>query len=376
MLFFCEVRAPAFAWYNADMATYAISDIHGAYEEFQRLLDKIRFRYDGSDSLYLLGDYGDWGEQSMETILAVKRLDEEYDFVHCLMGNHELMFLSAIEEWLSGKDVEESEENWLNANHGWVTWEAYLSLPQEEQLDLREWLYALPFSCDILVDGRRFMAAHAYPFFDDVEATPRQRQRARIDAVWRRLLPRENPFAGYTGEKNYSMLICGHTITDYYYQETNRQAGHSLADVLPAGHNCIYRSERFVDIDCGAKCMSFDGSQGSVYKAAADRAQLAAYCLETDEDYYVSRPLGPVGELMLGEHAPELLAPELDFSELYPPEQRQTVLGHSLFSREEVDYPELAAPQVRIPEFMLPERGTAAAKRIAHWAERKITGKE
>ena len=43
------------------MATYAISDIHGAYDEFQRLLDKIRFQYDGSDSLYLLGDYGDWG---------------------------------------------------------------------------------------------------------------------------------------------------------------------------------------------------------------------------------------------------------------------------------------------------------------------------
>ncbi len=358
------------------MATYAISDIHGAFEEFQRLLDKIRFRYDGSDSLYLLGDYGDWGEKSMETILTVKRLDEEYDFVHCLMGNHELMFLSAIEEWLAGRNIEVSEENWLNANHGWVTWEAFLLLTPEEQLDLRDWLYALPFSCDILVDGRRFMAAHAYPFFDDMEATPQQRKRARMDAVWRRLLPRENPFSQYTGTKTYSMLVCGHTITDYYYQETNRQAGRSLTDVLPAGHNYIYRSERFVDIDCGAKCMSFDDGQGTVYKAAADRAQLAAYCLETDEDFYVSKPIGPVGEMMLGDRAPHLLAPEIDFSELYPPEQMQTALGHSLFSREEVDYPELEAPQVRIPEFTLPERGAGAARRIAHWAGRRITGKE
>ena len=92
------------------MATYAISDIHGAYDEFQRLLDKIRFQYDGSDSLYLLGDYGDWGEKSMETILAVKQMDEEYDFVHCLMGNHELMFLAAMEYGITEEKISESQK--------------------------------------------------------------------------------------------------------------------------------------------------------------------------------------------------------------------------------------------------------------------------
>ncbi len=53
------------------MATYIVSDIHGAFDEFHKLLDKVEFCYDGSDELYLLGDYADWGAKSMETLLIV-----------------------------------------------------------------------------------------------------------------------------------------------------------------------------------------------------------------------------------------------------------------------------------------------------------------
>jgi serine/threonine protein phosphatase 1 len=352
------------------MATYAISDIHGAFDEFQRLLDKLNFQYDGSDSLYLLGDYGDWGAKSMETILEVKRMDEEYEFVHCLMGNHELMFLAAIEYGITEDGVRESARNWLENNHGQVTWDAYRKLPEEEQEELHSWLKQLPFSCDIEIEGRLFMAAHAYPFFDDMEATPQQRQRSRMDAVWRRLLPRENPFAAYSGVKSYSALICGHTITDYYYQETNRPAGRSLASALPVGHNRIYRAEHFIDIDCGAKCLEFEGEQGSAARAAADRAQLAAYCLETNEEFYVSRPQTVVGELMTGERSPELETPDIEFYELYPPEPDDRLWRPLELERGEVDYPELEPPQIGIPkvpelpELHLAGRGVDAAKRL------------
>ena len=356
-----------------DMATYAISDIHGAYEEFQRLLDKIHFCYDGSDSLYLLGDYGDWGSESIETLLAVERMDEEYDFVHCLMGNHELMFLAAIEYGITGERVTASAENWLGANHGQVTWDGYCGLSAVEQQHLHGWLKSLPFSVDAWVNDRLFMLAHAYPFFDDREEEESARQRHKMDAVWRRLLPRENPFAGYTGTKPYSLLICGHTITDYYYQKTNRQAGMTLMNALPAGHNHIYRSERFVDIDCGAKCMELSGEEGSVKRSAADRAQLAAYCLETDEEFYVSR-LGAIRELMAGELTLELEAPEMAVHDLLLPGREQPSLEAPELSMDEMHYPDVDAPRIHIPWLRMPDADEEESKGLIGWAERRIAG--
>ena len=78
------------------MAVYAVSDIHGALDEFERLLKKIGFQGSGPDTLYLLGDYGDWGAKSMETLRFVQELDDNYENVHCLLGNHEQMFLDTI----------------------------------------------------------------------------------------------------------------------------------------------------------------------------------------------------------------------------------------------------------------------------------------
>ena len=222
-----------------------------------------------------------------------------------------------------------------------------LDLPEEEQNDLYEWLKNLPFSCDILLDGRLIMAAHAFPYFYDMEYTQTERQRRKMDAVWRRLLLRENPFEGYQGKKNYSLLVCGHTITDFYYQQMNREAGGNILSSLPGNRNRIYRAERFVDIDCGGKCLSWYGENSHVMHAA-ERAQLAAYCLETDEEFYVGRPRGPVGELMLGESVPGWTPPEIEVQEKEPPE-------------------------MQAPEFDFPEPGMGPVRKFADWAQQRVT---
>lgn len=332
------------------MATYAISDIHGAYDEFQRLLDKIRFQYDGSDTLYLLGDFGDWGEKSMETIQLVRQMDEEYDFVHCIMGNHELMFLAAIEYGIQGDFVNDSAENWLVANHGLVTWNAYTRLPQKEQDRTRQWLAQLPFSMDAVIDGRRIMLAHAYPYFYDMDYTPEQRQRHKMDAVWRRLLVREDPFAAYRGSKQYAMLICGHTITDYYFQEIRLEENLSVVNALPPGRNRIFRGQRFIDIDCGAKCFDMVESGDTVERNAGMRAQLAAYCLDRDEEIYVARPSSAVGEMMNGETVPELTVPEVELRKRREPERSSPEMKIPRFGRTGVEYPEVKHPGREIPE--------------------------
>ena len=67
--------------------TYFISDIHGEYELFCRLLDKIKFA--DIDTLIVLGDMIDKGSNSIGVMEKVYSLDN----ATCILGNHEYDFL-------------------------------------------------------------------------------------------------------------------------------------------------------------------------------------------------------------------------------------------------------------------------------------------
>ena len=66
--------------------TYCISDIHGEYELFMRLLEKIK--YSNSDRLIVCGDFIDKGTASIRLAKTIFGLPNSY----CIMGNHEYMF--------------------------------------------------------------------------------------------------------------------------------------------------------------------------------------------------------------------------------------------------------------------------------------------
>lgn len=66
---------------------YCISDIHGHYDLFCRLLDKIRFS--GGDKIYVLGDIIDKGPDS----IRLAKLLFSMPNVYCIAGNHEYDFL-------------------------------------------------------------------------------------------------------------------------------------------------------------------------------------------------------------------------------------------------------------------------------------------
>ena len=66
--------------------TYVISDIHGEYELFMKLLEKIDYKE--GDLLYVCGDFIDKGAQSVKLAKQLFSMPGAY----CIRGNHEELF--------------------------------------------------------------------------------------------------------------------------------------------------------------------------------------------------------------------------------------------------------------------------------------------
>ena len=323
------------------MATYVISDIHGALDEFVRMLDKIDFHFDGSDELYLLGDYCDWGAHPIETLQYVKEMDDDYPFVHPLIGNHEWMFLETLDaEKRGARGMDEVENNWFFNNRGLTTYTEYLKLSEEERREIEEWMRALPYSLRAEVNGTSYLMSHAYPYFEDVKTSAEEDARRKVDAVWRRLMIREDPFGSYEGGRHYDCFICGHTITEFYFYKLRFERGWPVRKPDPSVRNRIFRGEQFIDIDCGAKCMSCAEDPSAALRRGAGRAQLACLRLDDMHEFYQhpvkhripqfdlqdpTKPFARLAELepkmtLPGIRPSEMVLPEIDLSDLKFPE--------------------------------------------------------
>lgn len=67
---------------------YAISDLHGRYDRYKKVIAKIK----DDDELYILGDCIDRGEEGIDIIQDIRGRSN----VHLLLGNHELLLLDAL----------------------------------------------------------------------------------------------------------------------------------------------------------------------------------------------------------------------------------------------------------------------------------------
>lgn len=210
------------------MATYVISDIHGCYETFLKLLKQVNFN--DNDTLYILGDIIDRGNKSYEMYCWVKEHINKNVFM--IVGNHEDMFMSDVyglrgymlekkrqECMKNGTEFTMSEEDekrykyfrmylfgYIADQYGTINYlSTHNKLSLEDFEEMFDFFYNLPYYYEIEVNNKKYTLVHA-GCYEDIEDTP-------VDTfIWDRSFAERNL---YIPNKN---IIFGHTptITSHY----------------------------------------------------------------------------------------------------------------------------------------------------------------
>ena len=227
---------------------YAISDIHGMYDKYIKMLELIEFSDD--DELYVLGDVVDRGEKPVEVLLDMMKRPN----VYLIIGNHELMALDVLDMMFGSENGEEQEiaveaamGDWL-VNGGAYTIEGLAKLSDEERFDVLDYLSELMLCEAIDVGDKTFILVHSG--FDNFSRDKKLSDYTVNDLVWHRPDPN---FRYFEDESIY--VVAGHTPT----RTIN-------------GGNSIVHSNGNIFIDCGAW---YDGGR------------LACLCLDTMEEFYI-----------------------------------------------------------------------------------------
>ncbi len=218
------------------IATYVISDIHGQYDMFIELLDKIQLQ--DTDMLYILGDILDRGPYPIKTLMKLMEMPNAI----CLVGNHELMALECLEflmKEIIEMSIEELDEKMLD---NLVTWQyngskstinEFRQLDSETRRDVIDFIKDFLIYEEIAVNGKNYLLVHA-------------------------------GLGNYLPDKDiedYSIHEIIWTMADYdvqYFKDTYVVTGHTLTqtikDNLQPGY--IYRRNNNIAIDCGASTIS------------------------------------------------------------------------------------------------------------------------
>jgi serine/threonine protein phosphatase 1 len=197
---------------------YVMSDIHGNARRFRSIMEQINLQAD--DTLYVLGDVIDRFPDGIRILRSLMRMGN----AHLLLGNHEHMMMTAID---NPKDTR-TLELWYR-NGGRVTHDYIKHLRKSIRAEIFDYLKALPLNVDITVNDTAYKLVHGAPV--EMFETHGWRYSNKTEfAVWYRWRGTESVPDGYT-------MIFGHTPTEYY------QSDYPLK---------IWFDENRIGIDCGS----------------------------------------------------------------------------------------------------------------------------
>ena len=144
--------------------TYVVSDLHGNYDGFMRILDKINFS--DSDIMYVDGDVIDRGKDGIKILRYMMMQSNIYP----ILGNHEYMACTCLrflmqeitEESISSLDqgIVEGLLEWQNVG-GQQTIDEFHRLSIEDRLDILDYLEEFSLFEEVHVEGKDFVIVHA-----------------------------------------------------------------------------------------------------------------------------------------------------------------------------------------------------------------------
>lgn len=206
-----------------------MSDIHGLYDRYLRMMEKIDFS--DEDKLYLLGDVIDRGKQSFEILFDIV----ERDNVEMFLGNHEHMMLT----YLNGLDM----VSWFyNVNGGQITYSNFLKLSNEKQKEVLDYLYDTTIVKNLNINGHKYILSHTSALIDGKDMYTRDYKDDLMyiqDLVWNQYPNDIDSLKWAEKTDEETILISGHIITARL---------HNSDDIYVKDFKNGYT---WMDIDCG-----------------------------------------------------------------------------------------------------------------------------
>ena len=232
------------------MATYVISDVHGNYEGYMKILELIRFS--DEDTLYVNGEVIDRGTGGVKILQHMMMQPNIYP----ILGNHEyaaatcLRFLmKEITEESIGEIDEETIKNlleWQNIG-GQCTMDAFHKLSREEKNDIVDYLDEFALYEEVSVNEKQFVIVHA----GLTNFSP------------------DRPLETY---EMYELIFKAPDYDRIYFPNKYLVTGHLPTKVIEGNPrpNKIFQKNNHIAIDCAA---GYDGCVGCI-------------CLDTFEEFY------------------------------------------------------------------------------------------
>ena len=227
---------------------YVMSDIHGNYQAFKKMLEKIEFS--DKDLLYIAGDIVDYGPEPMELVTDISMRENVYSIV----GDHDfeaLKMLTKFDRILASGETPDAEfvsnmNEWVR-DGGTSTLNGFRKLDADMREGVLDYLADMSLYEEIEVNGREYLIVHAgiKNFSPDVD----------LDS----LSPDDFIYEGLDSNEEYypdKTIIAGHVYT---------------SDMPDADKDMIYYGEGTIFVDCGSE------------KSGC----LGCLCLDNGKEYYV-----------------------------------------------------------------------------------------
>lgn len=224
---------------------YVMSDLHGCYDKYQKMLEKINLR--DTDLLYILGDILDRGPKGLKIAMDIGKRKN----VILLRGNHDQQAAILLTNLPLLLEEEMAEKygpifsSWLS-DGGSATMNEFLKLKKEEQEAALTVIRNSLISKEIEVNGTGYLLAHTVPEIDRIA----DYEEWTLDDF-------------ILGEPDYE---------EEYFEDKIIVTGHTPTELIDSAYRGrIWKKNNHIAVDCGA-----------VYGNA-----LGCICLDTGEEYYV-----------------------------------------------------------------------------------------